>query len=413
MVATTTVNGHVSRAVAFQARMDIWLGVGRQTPWDEAQLTGTVAAVAGNFTVPVAPNNTITILVDWDPIGEAPLWTVVVTLTSGTRTVSEITNEINAEYQSVSGTADDIAYQVLIGADTFIQLKTPTTGSTARIAIDDTDDMTDIGFAASRVQWGYNNDPPPSSPVAEEVEELAGFKRADENLLVVPDADVAAEIIGDVDGAPGFTIPGGDTTLLLTVDDLTPFTVTFLSGAQTITYVINTINSAYQAGFLADKGYATSDTIASEQVEGPASYVKLTSPNPGGTSLMEIGADDLAAIGFPVGHPDNPSSGTAGGSIYYRDTQWRIVDPGDAYLEAARWVYLEANLMYDDFPLPLDFRQVGWYSGLEALAGHEADDPLLPENRDTATGVLEVIDNRQVVNRSADEYEKIKIIIEF
>lgn len=410
MVATTTVNGHVSRAVAFQARTDVWLGVGRQTPWDEAQLTGTVAAVAGNFDL--GTDDTLTLLIDLDMAGD-PVYKVDVTFTAaGVRNVSEVVNEINARWLAIAG-AGSIAASVLIGANTYLQITSPSTGDTAMVKVDDTDDNAGVGLAAGRVQYGYANDPPPSSPDIEEVEEIAGYKRADHNVLVIPNADTAAEIIGNVDGAAGFTIPGGDTTLQLTVDTLLPFTVTFLSGVQTIAYVINTINAAYQAAFLLGEGYATSDTIAYEQVEGPVSYVRLTSPNPGGTSHIEIGADDLAAIGFPVGHPDNPSVGTAGGSIYYRDTQWEIVDPGDAYIKAARWIYLEANLLYDQFPLPLDFRQVGWYSGLAALAGHEGDDPLLPENRDMSTGILEVIDNRQVVNRSIDEYEKIKIIIEF
>lgn len=413
MVATTTVNGHVSRAVAFQARMDIWLGVGRQTPWDEAQLTGTVAAVAGNFVVPAAPNNTVTFLIDWDPLTGDPVWTINVTLTEGTRTGAEIVNEINAEYQSETGTSDDIASTVVIGASTYLQIMTPTTGNTAKVEIG-TDDMVEIGFTAGTMQRGYDNDPPSSDPTAEEVEEVAGYKKADQTRLVVPDADTAAEIVSTVDGAIGYDL-SSDNTLGLNVDDIAAtITVTFIAGVVDISYVVSTINTAYQDAFFLDKGYATADTIASIQVEGPVYYIRLLSPNPGGLSLMEITADDNALLGLEISHPDNPSAGHPGGSVYYRDTQWRLVDPGDAYLYGARWVYLEANLLYDQFVLPLVFRQVGWYSGLEVVAGHLGEDPLLdPDWREPGTGILEVIDNRQLVNRAADEYEKIKIIIEF
>jgi len=408
MVATTTINGHVFRAVAFQARTDIWLGVGRTTPWDEAQLIGTVAAVAGNFTI---TDTSVTFLIDINSSTGLPEYTVDVTLPSGSQTISTILSTINARWTAVGGSGT-LAYSEVVGSDTFIKIKTPTTGQYAMVMVDSVDDNADIGFAADTVQYGYDLDPPPSAPSTEEVEEIVGYKRYDVNELVVPDADTAAELTGTVAEGAGFDTngPPTDYTFDLEVDDLGSFVVNLTPGATVpIATIINDINGAYQAQFLAVKGYATADTVASDFLDGLDHYVKLTSPNPGGTSKVEVGADGSTALGFTA---LSSSTGHAGGSITYRDTQWRIVSSVNAYDEGARWVYLEANLNYDDFPLE-DVRQFGWYSDLDALPAYVGHDPLEVEGRDTTTGILEVVDNRRVVNRASDEYEVIKIVIEF
>lgn len=86
------------------------------------------------------------------------------------------------------------------------------------------------------------------------------------------------------------------------------------------------------------------------------------------------------------------------------------VDAG-ALAAGSRWVYVETTLYYDEVPLE-DYRQVGVFSRLTPVTAKASSLILLPADVQDK-GILEVIDNRKVVNRQIDQSETLSIVIEF
>jgi hypothetical protein len=100
------------------------------------------------------------------------------------------------------------------------------------------------------------------------------------------------------------------------------------------------------------------------------------------------------------------------GTISYRDSKWRIVPPDQAVAQGARWVYVEAHLRYDELPL-VSYRQVGIFNRLVKLSNIDAGKVALLPSEVEDVGVLEVYDNRKVVNRQSDQKEQLSFVIEF
>jgi hypothetical protein len=101
----------------------------------------------------------------------------------------------------------------------------------------------------------------------------------------------------------------------------------------------------------------------------------------------------------------------AGGAIFYMGQNYREVTTGNAESEKARWVYVSTTLVGAEISLA-SFRQVGLYTGLTAKTGFTSKNILIPsEVQDT--GLLEVIDNRRVTHRQADQSEKLSLVVEF
>lgn len=135
-----------------------------------------------------------------------------------------------------------------------------------------------------------------------------------------------------------------------------------------------------------------------------------TPPVPLNTDDMEEPAGyklvDSKFMVAPVESPDD-------GEIRYRGNYWKIVPYDEAVDQGARWVYISANIAYNDFPTDLVYRQLGIYTGLKKAAGIEsAKGNLLPKEVEDP-GVLEVLDNRTPVYRDLDQREIISTIIEF
>lgn len=384
MVATTTVDGHVARAVEFQVRDDIYVAAGRQTPWDTANLVGAVSGATFNTDTGAGGDNTLTILID-----EAPAipYTVVVTFgESMTHPIASVISEINAAAGGI----------IASDGGNVVVLTSLIVGDGARLEI--TEANTQIGFALGETVQGSSLAPPPANPAMHAVEEVAGYKKADEQKLVVPDEDTAAFLPSPNDQTYD-TRSAPDDQLQLSIDTQT-ITVTFDSGEfQLAADLAADINDEWQLL----PGRAT-EVIAS--VSGLK--LMLTSPTEGGSSRIDIltAHPELGFLGTEV------VTGHAGGLIHYRDTQWREVAPASAFDEGARWVYLEGNLNYDEFPL-IDYRQIGWYSGVVPAGSVPYPDPLDPATDVTDDGILEIVDNREVINRAIDEKEKLTIIIEF
>lgn len=87
--------------------------------------------------------------------------------------------------------------------------------------------------------------------------------------------------------------------------------------------------------------------------------------------------------------------------ITYRSTSWMLVPREVAYEEGARYLYLEAELLSDEFPLGM-YRQVGVHFGLEPNKGITKQN-LLPEEV-ADTGTLHFYENRKPQNRTSNAH---------
>lgn len=129
-------------------------------------------------------------------------------------------------------------------------------------------------------------------------------------------------------------------------------------------------------------------------------------PTPGIESVVEelVGFKRVESKYFVV--PDE------NGEITYKDSRWAIVPAEEAVSRGARWVYLNCFIAFSELPTDISYRQIGVYSGMKISEGYESVYALYPENV-VDTGVLEIIDNRKPIYRSADLREQLSIIIEF
>lgn len=100
------------------------------------------------------------------------------------------------------------------------------------------------------------------------------------------------------------------------------------------------------------------------------------------------------------------------GQLSYQNKKWRIVPYDDAVKEGARWVYISVNLMYNEIPTDISYRQVEIFSGLKAKNPDENKYVLLPDEV-ADQGIGEALDNRTPIYREADQKEKLSIVIEF
>lgn len=99
------------------------------------------------------------------------------------------------------------------------------------------------------------------------------------------------------------------------------------------------------------------------------------------------------------------------GTIEQVGQKWRIIDEEEARATDCRWVYIQAWLRYDEFPL-CTYRQTGVYAGTLLAQG-------LPVNKQVATmdeivdlGFLLTVTNQSPVEREATNRESIEYILE-
>lgn len=100
------------------------------------------------------------------------------------------------------------------------------------------------------------------------------------------------------------------------------------------------------------------------------------------------------------------------GTIVYRDQTWRKVAPMEAVKLGAHWVYIEASIFYEELPTTA-YRQIGVFSRVVTK-------PSVPDNKRVLlpgdiqdVGVLEILDQRKVVNRNEDSKDTFSMIVEF
>lgn len=67
------------------------------------------------------------------------------------------------------------------------------------------------------------------------------------------------------------------------------------------------------------------------------------------------------------------------GTIVFGDKKYSVVNEQDIYDQDAIYMYFSATLKFEEFPI-VTFRQTALLVDVIPKAGHESDDPLLPEN---------------------------------
>lgn len=87
--------------------------------------------------------------------------------------------------------------------------------------------------------------------------------------------------------------------------------------------------------------------------------------------------------------------------VTYRSQKWVLIPVSEAFTEGARWVYAEAELHPDEFPLGM-YRQVGIHLGLVPNTGVVKHNLFPNEVRDK--GILHFYENREPQNRTSNSY---------
>lgn len=100
------------------------------------------------------------------------------------------------------------------------------------------------------------------------------------------------------------------------------------------------------------------------------------------------------------------------GTLMYKDRNWKKISVDDAIRLGGRWVYLEVTINYDELPA-VGYRQVGIFSRVKPNEGLPQSKTILKPDEIQNVGILEVLDQRKVVERSEDSKDTYSMIIEF
>lgn len=101
------------------------------------------------------------------------------------------------------------------------------------------------------------------------------------------------------------------------------------------------------------------------------------------------------------------------GTLVYRDTKWKIYQPTEGYDNGCRWVYVTATISYEELPVDKSYRQIGIVTGVVPKEGIPVGKYNLLPSEVIDEGVLEVLNNRKPIIRSADLRETLNMVVEF
>lgn len=219
-------------------------------------------------------------------------------------------------------------------------------------------------FAVGRTTpWDDETQPPAPSTTAYDIEELVGLKKVDNCYLVVPD-----NVNGTIEyrGSKWRIVTESLETTVAGIDPIPEGTLTIP--------VTSLLGMAVGQRLRVAKLYEGTITA----IDPANNKVTLDTATP---AMIEPGS--------PV--------------------------EGGALVEGARWVYMDAYLRYDQFPL-VTYRQIGIYSSVEpsnvdTMRSKAYSDT--GENEYIRAGILEVLDNRKPTPREIDQKEMLSLIIEF
>jgi len=111
---------------------------------------------------------------------------------------------------------------------------------------------------------------------------------------------------------------------------------------------------------------------------------------------------------FSLARPLNTNETTSYPVVTYGGQQWVLVPADKAYAEKARWVYVEAEVLPEDFPLG-EYRQVGVHLDLVPKSGVTKQN-LLPSEVESP-GQLQFFENKELQNRTSSVYVQEQFVI--
>jgi hypothetical protein len=104
--------------------------------------------------------------------------------------------------------------------------------------------------------------------------------------------------------------------------------------------------------------------------------------------------------------PDNVN-----GTIEQLGQKWRILSEAEAIPQNCKWVYVQAWLNYDNFPI-VTYRQTGVYTGVQLNDGVPVNKQILLPVDIKDKGFLLVMSNRSPMTRDVIQKESVEFIIE-
>lgn len=111
---------------------------------------------------------------------------------------------------------------------------------------------------------------------------------------------------------------------------------------------------------------------------------------------------------YSLARPLNPGENSEYPKVIYNGLEWALVPTDKAYEEGARWLYVDAEIRPEDFPLG-EYRQVGIQVDVTPLAG--ISKPNLTPEELSSEGVLLLYENREPQNRTSSVYVLEKFMI--
>ncbi|EJL29937.1 hypothetical protein [Brevibacillus sp. BC25] len=99
------------------------------------------------------------------------------------------------------------------------------------------------------------------------------------------------------------------------------------------------------------------------------------------------------------------------GTIEQQGHKWRIIDEDEARLADCRWVYVQAWLRFDEFPI-CTYRQTGVYAGTILADGLPINKQVVKPDEVKDMGFLLAVTNQSPLQREATHRESIEYILE-
>lgn len=112
---------------------------------------------------------------------------------------------------------------------------------------------------------------------------------------------------------------------------------------------------------------------------------------------------------YSLSRPIKSEDGTQYPTVTYGGQLWELVPVDKAYELGARWVYISAEILPEDFALG-EYRQVGVHTGLKPIQGVNKPNLLPSEVEDP--GILLCYENREPQNRTSSVYVLEQFVIE-
>lgn len=416
-----TVSGHVSRALDFFLKDDLWFALGHPFNWNIARLTGYVP---GDFTPSADHDFVFTIS---GPGGPYEITYPILT-SWPSKTATEVRDDLNNLIFTASSGAIANAVSavdnlgVSPGDRIRIAAVAPDLSTPPSLTIDS--GSSTLGFLTGAESVAILNIPesisavPVPNPLTRRLIEPFAFRKVSTKAMVVPNPDLPATMIGENQASVTGTFDmSSDTTLTFKVNNSADIVVNFLgSSAEPLANIVSFINDAATLISADFSGVADLDTSVTPN------RLKLVAPTKGASSMIEI-VDDNTPLGLPGTGP-SIVVGVDGGSIKFRNDQYDPVVLGvdvpltdsqvdDLYEQGARLVFIEAEFRYDELPL-LPFAQVGVLTNVEPIPSLPGKDYLRFEEVDEPTRmILEFLDHRLLTVRAADQRDVLRLVLEF